>query len=67
MRKNHTFYECNLTKCINYILKTANSTKMPEVKSNANVMLILRIFLDQKLFKYFLKKTHFNLTWHFNF
>jgi hypothetical protein len=34
---------------------------MPEVKSKACFMLILGIFLDQKLLKYFLRKTHFDL------
>jgi hypothetical protein len=33
-----------------------------EVKSKANVMLILRIFLDQKSSKNFLRKTNLNLT-----
>jgi hypothetical protein len=34
---------------------------MPEVKSKACVMLIIGIFLDQKLSKYFFRKMHFEL------
>jgi hypothetical protein len=37
-------------------LKMAISTKTPEVKLKANVLFILKIFFNQKLFKYFLRK-----------
>jgi hypothetical protein len=35
----------------------------PGLKLKANVMVILRIFLDQKTSKSFLRKMHLNLTW----
>jgi hypothetical protein len=46
-----------LTLSINYDLKTAIYRKTPFVKSKANAMLILRIFLYRNSWKYFSRKT----------
>jgi hypothetical protein len=48
-------------------LKTAIKTKTPEVKSKANVILILSMLLNQQSSKYFLRKMHSKLMWHLRF
>jgi hypothetical protein len=45
----------------------AIKTKTPRVKSKANVIMILSMFLNQQSSKYFLRKTHPKLMWHLRF
>jgi hypothetical protein len=53
--------------CVLFDIITAIKKQMSEVKSKSNGMLILSIFLAQKLSKFFPRKTHVNLMQHLQF